>query len=112
MTLPRNAAASASTAAVSMPMSAPLSRGPLSPTERGRRQGRRRQEGPRKSGDYTRLLQPALVAQWIRASDYGSEGWGFESLRARRTRWSAAVHFERAVVRALLSSRICVQAAG
>jgi hypothetical protein len=27
----------------------------------------------------------ALVAQWIRASDYGSEGWGFESLRARET---------------------------
>ena len=26
---------------------------------------------------------PALVAQRIRASDYGSEGWGFESLRAR-----------------------------
>jgi hypothetical protein len=26
----------------------------------------------------------ALVAQRIRASDYGSEGWGFESLRARR----------------------------
>src|SRR5436305_458472 len=33
--------------------------------------------------DYTAVLQPALVAQWIRASDYGSEGWGFESLRAR-----------------------------
>jgi hypothetical protein len=28
--------------------------------------------------------QPALVAQLERASDYGSEGWGFESLRARR----------------------------
>src|SRR5919106_869369 len=27
--------------------------------------------------------QPALVAQLERASDYGSEGWGFESLRAR-----------------------------
>jgi urease gamma subunit len=26
---------------------------------------------------------PALVAQLERASDYGSEGWGFESLRAR-----------------------------
>jgi cytochrome P450 len=26
---------------------------------------------------------PALVAQRTRASDYGSEGWGFESLRAR-----------------------------
>ncbi len=26
---------------------------------------------------------PALVAQLDRASDYGSEGWGFESLRAR-----------------------------
>src|SRR5205807_225602 len=26
----------------------------------------------------------ALVAQWTRASDYGSEGWGFESLRARQ----------------------------
>ena len=25
----------------------------------------------------------ALVAQLDRASDYGSEGWGFESLRAR-----------------------------
>ncbi len=28
--------------------------------------------------------RPALVAQRTRASDYGSEGWGFESLRARR----------------------------
>jgi hypothetical protein len=28
--------------------------------------------------------QPALVAQLERASDYGSEGWGFESLRARQ----------------------------
>jgi hypothetical protein len=27
----------------------------------------------------------ALVAQLDRASDYGSEGWGFESLRARNT---------------------------
>ncbi len=27
---------------------------------------------------------PALVAQLDRASDYGSEGWGFESLRARK----------------------------
>ncbi len=26
----------------------------------------------------------ALVAQRIRASDYGSEGWGFESLRAHQ----------------------------
>src|SRR5580700_11895215 len=26
----------------------------------------------------------ALVAQLDRASDYGSEGWGFESLQARR----------------------------
>ena len=26
----------------------------------------------------------ALVAQLERASDYGSEGWGFESLRARK----------------------------
>jgi hypothetical protein len=26
----------------------------------------------------------APVAQLDRASDYGSEGWGFESLRARR----------------------------
>ncbi len=26
----------------------------------------------------------ALVAQLDRASDYGSEGWGFESLRARQ----------------------------
>ena len=23
-----------------------------------------------------------------RASDFGSEGWGFESLRARQSRWS------------------------
>src|SRR5437763_1743037 len=30
-----------------------------------------------------RWSNPALVAQRIRASDYGSEGWGFESLRAR-----------------------------
>ena len=30
------------------------------------------------------LTHPALVAQRTRASDYGSEGWGFESLRARR----------------------------
>jgi hypothetical protein len=29
-------------------------------------------------------LGVALVAQLDRASDYGSEGWGFESLRARR----------------------------
>ena len=29
------------------------------------------------------LTHPALVAQRTRASDYGSEGWGFESLRAR-----------------------------
>src|SRR5690606_18299836 len=29
------------------------------------------------------LPQQALVAQLERASDYGSEGWGFESLRAR-----------------------------
>ena len=29
------------------------------------------------------LHNPALVAQLERASDYGSEGWGFESLRAR-----------------------------
>ena len=32
-------------------------------------------------GSYTRAA--ALVAQLDRASDYGSEGWGFESLRAR-----------------------------
>ena len=31
---------------------------------------------------------PALVAQRIRASDYGSEGWGFESLRAHQKSWS------------------------
>src|SRR5690606_20577364 len=29
------------------------------------------------------LPQQALVARLERASDYGSEGWGFESLRAR-----------------------------
>ena len=29
------------------------------------------------------VQEPALVAQRTRASDYGSEGWGFESLRAR-----------------------------
>ena len=29
------------------------------------------------------LTVPALVAQLDRASDYGSEGWGFESSRAR-----------------------------
>ena len=33
---------------------------------------------------YTVLSHPALVAQRTRASDYGSEGWGFESLRARK----------------------------
>ena len=30
-------------------------------------------------------LVPALVAQLDRAPDYGSGGWGFESLQARRT---------------------------
>ena len=35
---------------------------------------------------YTVLSHPALVAQRTRASDYGSEGWGFESLRARHVR--------------------------
>ncbi len=30
------------------------------------------------------LMRFAPVAQWIRASDYGSEGRGFESLRARQ----------------------------
>ena len=34
----------------------------------------------------SRGSQPALVAQRTRASDYGSEGWGFESLRARQVR--------------------------
>ena len=41
---------------------------------------------PREPGHslrYTVLSHPALVAQRTRASDYGSEGWGFESLRAR-----------------------------
>src|SRR5205807_7809320 len=32
----------------------------------------------------------ALVAQWIRASDYGSEGWAFESPRARYKPTAAA----------------------
>jgi hypothetical protein len=32
----------------------------------------------------------ALVAQRTRASDYGSEGWGFESLRARQMSRSEA----------------------
>ncbi len=31
-----------------------------------------------------RIGSPAPVAQWMRASDYGSEGRGFESLPARR----------------------------
>ena len=38
----------------------------------------------------------ALVAQLDRASDYGSEGWGFESLRARHIR---AVQKAEAVLR-------------
>ncbi len=29
------------------------------------------------------LMRSAPVAQLDRASDYGSEGWGFDSLRAR-----------------------------
>ena len=33
----------------------------------------------------------ALVAQLDRASDYGSEGWGFESLRARKIPGQRAV---------------------
>ena len=37
--------------------------------------------GPVPGDSYTRIA--ALVAQLDRASDYGSEGWGFESLRAR-----------------------------
>src|SRR5437764_7511642 len=40
-------------------------------------------EEPSKPRSVDSQHQPALVAQWIRASDYGSEGWGFESLRAR-----------------------------
>ncbi len=31
-------------------------------------------------------IETALVAQLDRASDYGSEGWGFESLRAHQIR--------------------------
>ena len=31
-----------------------------------------------------RLRQAAPVAQLDRASDFGSEGWGFKSLRARQ----------------------------
>jgi hypothetical protein len=31
------------------------------------------------------LAQGALIAQLDRASDYGSEGWGFESLSARQS---------------------------
>ena len=31
------------------------------------------------------IVLPALVAQLDRAPDYGSGGWGFESLQARRT---------------------------
>ena len=34
----------------------------------------------------TTINLAALVAQLDRASDYGSEGWGFESLRARHIR--------------------------
>ncbi len=41
-----------------------------------------------RSADRLKLLpfrpSPALVAQLDRASDYGSEGWGFESLQARK----------------------------
>ena len=44
---------------------------------------------------YTGTSHPALVAQRTRASDYGSEGWGFESLRARsRKSRSGAVFSE------------------
>ena len=32
---------------------------------------------------YNRFVSLALVAQLDRASDFGSDGWGFESLRAR-----------------------------
>ena len=41
----------------------------------------------RRSRATTRVTrhQPALVAQLERASDYGSEGWGFESLQARQS---------------------------
>jgi hypothetical protein len=34
---------------------------------------------------YLRAAQGALIAQLDRASDYGSEGWGFESLSARQS---------------------------
>src|SRR5664279_5221067 len=34
---------------------------------------------------YLALAQGALIAQLDRASDYGSEGWGFESLSARQS---------------------------
>src|SRR5437763_11722882 len=63
--------------------------------------------------DYTSVLQPALVAQWIRASDYGSEGWGFESLRARcvspgqRPDHSPAKRSAVAVVHALSTEARC-----
>lgn len=34
---------------------------------------------------------PAPLAQLDRASDFGSEGWGFESLRAHRFSFSSSV---------------------
>src|SRR3954449_3841085 len=46
---------------------------------------------------------PALVAQLERASDYGSEGWGFESLRARKSSpvTSMSLEWEQVIVDAL-----------
>ena len=62
--------------------------------------------GLRASGRVRLSTTPALVAQLDRASDYGSEGWGFESLQralksGRRLRWwsravgRTALRFER-----------------
>ena len=42
-----------------------------------------RQAGKAIEQDALSQRDPAPVAQWIRASDFGSEGRGFESLRAR-----------------------------
>ena len=41
-----------------------------------------------------RSTPQALVAQRIRASDYGSEGWGFESLRARQAKQQVGGRFD------------------
>src|SRR3954469_25342343 len=52
--------------------------------------GRRRfgAGGPRARSARFARPHPALVAQLERASDYGSEVWGFESLRARSLRFA------------------------